>query len=180
MCTDASGRHHAWGIPPPLIRPEIVAEAKNAARRIMAPQIAEIIARSRPFFQPIYDLDCPRIVAGRVALIGDAAFVARPHLGAGVTKAALDADGLADSIRVCGDDLAAALARYQRLEQPLGHGMVELARYEGAYLSALHKPLEQRAPHEHERDYESIISSQEARRINIQQLVAERAARAAG
>ena len=97
LCTDAQGRHHAAGIPPPLIRPDVIAAIQAAARALVAPQIAEIIARSRPFFQPIYDLESPRIAFGRVALMGDAAFVARPHLGAGVTKAALDAASLADA-----------------------------------------------------------------------------------
>jgi len=36
---------------------------------------------------------------GRVALVGDAGlFVARPHVGTGVTKAALDAQALADAL----------------------------------------------------------------------------------
>ena len=78
-------------IPPPLIRPEVTAAIKATARALVAPQIAEIFARTRPFFQPIYDLESPQMAFGRVALLGDAAFVARPHVGAGVTKAALDA-----------------------------------------------------------------------------------------
>jgi len=45
-------------------------------------------------------------------LLGDAAFVARPHVGAGVTKAALDAMGLADAIRAAGDNIDVALERY--------------------------------------------------------------------
>ncbi|HEY6993490.1 MAG TPA: FAD-dependent monooxygenase, partial [Xanthobacteraceae bacterium] len=92
LCTDASGRCHGTAIPPPLIRPEVVAAIKATARALVAPQVAEIFARTpQPFFQPIFDLDSPQIVFGRVALLGDAAFVARPHVGAGVTKAALDA-----------------------------------------------------------------------------------------
>ena len=59
LCTDASGRHHASGIPPPLIRPEVDAAIKQAARDLVAPQIAEIVCRSKPFFQPIYDLESP-------------------------------------------------------------------------------------------------------------------------
>jgi 2-polyprenyl-6-methoxyphenol hydroxylase-like FAD-dependent oxidoreductase len=34
----------------------------------------------------------------RAAILGDAAFVARPHVGMGVTKAALDAESLADAL----------------------------------------------------------------------------------
>ncbi len=96
ICTDAEGRHHVNGIPPPLIRSDVIARIKAEARTLIAPQIAEIFARTTPFFQPIYDLVSPRMVFGRVALAGDAAFVARPHAGAGTTKAALDAACLAE------------------------------------------------------------------------------------
>ena len=36
---------------------------------------------AQPILQPIYDLETPRMAFGRVAIIGDAAFVARPHVG---------------------------------------------------------------------------------------------------
>ena len=96
LLTDAAGQHHAAGIPPPLIRPDVIARVKADARAVLAPQIAEIFARTEPFFQPIYDLESSQIVFGRVALAGDAAFVARPHVGAGATKAAIDAASLAE------------------------------------------------------------------------------------
>ena len=95
LCTDAAGRHHDAGIPPPLIRPDVIARVKADAERLLAPQIAGIFLRAAPFFQPIYDLESPQIVFGRVGLAGDAAFVARPHVGAGTTKAAVDAATLA-------------------------------------------------------------------------------------
>ena len=130
-------------IPPPLIRPEVTAAIKATARALVAPQVAEIFARTaQPFFQPIFDLASPQTVFGRVALLGDAAFVARPHVGAGVTKAALDAASLADAVKAEG--LAAGLLRYQREQQPFGSGLVALGREEGAYLSAQLKPREQR------------------------------------
>ena len=91
MCTDAAGTHHAAGIPPPLIRADVIARVKADAELLLPPQIAEIFGRTTPFFQPIFDLESPRLVFGRVVLSGDAAFVARPHVGAGATKAALDA-----------------------------------------------------------------------------------------
>jgi 2-polyprenyl-6-methoxyphenol hydroxylase-like FAD-dependent oxidoreductase len=59
ICTDASGRHHGAGIPPPLIRPEVIARVKADAMRLLAPQIAGIFVRAAPFFQPIYDLESP-------------------------------------------------------------------------------------------------------------------------
>jgi 2-polyprenyl-6-methoxyphenol hydroxylase-like FAD-dependent oxidoreductase len=166
------------GIPPPLIRPDVDAGIKAAARELVAPQIADIVGRSRPFLQPIYDLESPQLGFGRVAIIGDAAFVARPHMGAGVTKAALDVASLADAIKAAGNDLDAALARFQRQQQPFGRGMVELGRLEGAYLSAQLKPREARSGEELHRDIDSVIHSHNARRDNVKRLVVERGLRA--
>src|ERR1700733_6110000 len=104
ICTDAAGRRHSAGIPPPLIRPDVIARAKADAERLLAPQIAGIFVRAAPFFHTIYDLESPQIVFGRVALAGDAAFVARPHAGAGTTKAAVDAATLAHCLAEAGAD----------------------------------------------------------------------------
>ena len=58
----------------------------------------------RERFQGIFDFISPQTVFGRVALLGDAAFLARPHPGAGTTKCAMDAECLADSIASLGID----------------------------------------------------------------------------
>ncbi|MET0631781.1 MAG: FAD-dependent monooxygenase [Xanthobacteraceae bacterium] len=166
LCTDATGHCHGTSIPPPLIRPEVTAAIKATARALLAPQVAEIFARTpQPFFQPIFDLESPQIVFGRAALLGDAAFVARPHVGAGVTKAALDAASLADAAR--DGDLAAGLLRYQRAQQPFGSGLVALGRQEGAYLSAQLKPREQRTAAELKRDINDVLSAHNSRSENL-------------
>jgi len=64
--------------------------------------------------------------------LGDAAFVARPHVGAGVTKAALDAVCLAEAIAAEGNDLDAALARYDRERCDFGDWIVGRGRDLGA------------------------------------------------
>src|SRR5207248_7296218 len=65
--------------------------------------------------------------------------------GAGVTKAALDAASLADTL-AGGGDIAAGLKRYEREQHPFGRGLVALGRHEeGAYLSAQLKPREARS-----------------------------------
>jgi 2-polyprenyl-6-methoxyphenol hydroxylase-like FAD-dependent oxidoreductase len=174
LCTDATGRHHGPAIPPPLIRPEVVAQIKAAARALVAPQIAEIFARAQPFFQPIFDLESSQIVFGRVALLGDAAFVARPHAGAGVTKAGLDAASLADAVAQEGID--AGLLRYQREQRPFGRGLVALGRDEGAYLSAQLKPRAQRTAAELNRDIDGIILAHNSRGENIRKVLASRSA----
>jgi 2-polyprenyl-6-methoxyphenol hydroxylase-like FAD-dependent oxidoreductase len=159
ISTDAAGHYHAGGIPPPLIRPDVIARIKADARANIAPQVAEIFVRTAPFFQPIYDLASPRLVFGRVVLAGDAAFVARPHAGAGTTKAALDAACLADSIRAAGDDLEAGLRRYEHMQAPFGKALVELNRLEGAYLSAQLKPKADRTAAELTRDLGAVVDA---------------------
>ena len=171
ICTDAGGRHHAAGIPPPLIRPDVITRVKADAGALIAPQIAEIFARTTPFFQPIYDLVSPQMVFGRVALAGDAAFVARPHAGAGTTKAALDAACLADCLRA-DNDLDSALERYQRMQQPFGRALVEVNQQEGAYLSAQLKPKEKRTAAELHRDIGAVLHAHVARSEQVSDIVA--------
>ncbi len=171
LCTDAAGRHHDAGIPPPLIRPEVIARVKAEAKALVAPQIAEIFTRTTPFFQPIYDLESPRLVFGCAALIGDAAFVARPHVGAGTTKAAIDAASLADSIRDAGGDLDAGLARYERVQLPFGVEMVALGRRQGAYLSAQLKPADERSAEELNRDIGDVLRAHGTRSEQVRAIV---------
>lgn len=173
LCTDAGGRRHGVSIPPPLIRPEVVAEIKATARRLLAPQIAEIVERTeQPFFQAIFDLESPRIVFGRVALLGDAAFVARPHVGMGVTKAALDAECLADSITAAGGDLDAPLARYDRERRYFGGCIVARARQLGAYLEAQLKPPKERKGPELEQRPEVIMREIGSSSVDLRELAA--------
>ena len=174
MCTDAAGRHHAAGIPPPLIRSDVIARVKADAKACLAPQIAEIFIRTRPFFQPIFDLESPQLAFGRVALTGDAAFVARPHAGAGATKAAIDAAALADQLRDANGDIEAGLARYERAQLPFGRAMVAMSRQAGAYLSAQLKPRAERTASEIDRDIEEILHEHGARSDEIGAIVAAR------
>jgi len=133
LCTDTSGKCHGTSIPPPLIRPEVVADFRRSARAELASPMADVLTRGeQPFFQAIYDLASPRLVFGRVALLGDAAFVARPHVGAGVTKAALDATCLAAAIAGHAGDLDTALIRYGSERQRFGDWIVGRGRDLGA------------------------------------------------
>jgi 2-polyprenyl-6-methoxyphenol hydroxylase-like FAD-dependent oxidoreductase len=174
-CTDASGKYHSGAIPPPLIRPDVIAAIKATARALIAPQLAEIFARAQPFFQPILDMESPCTVFGRVALLGDAAFVARPHVGAGVTKAALEAASLAEALR--DEDVTAGLLRYAREQDPFGRGLVALGRREGAYLSAQLKPPGQRSAAERTPTMAEVLLAHNRRSDSLREaLVAAREA----
>lgn len=133
MCTDATGQHHGLMIPPPLIRREVIEAFRQEVRAQMpSPLEALMNGTEDVFFQPIFDLDSPQLVSGRVALVGDAAFVARPHVAAGVTKAALNAAWLTDALS--GRPIEEGLALYERLTKPLGTAMVQRGRWIGGFL----------------------------------------------
>jgi 2-polyprenyl-6-methoxyphenol hydroxylase-like FAD-dependent oxidoreductase len=132
--TDDTGRRHET-IPPPLIRSDAVARLKADARELLAPAIADIfMPSSQPIFQPIMDYAAPKLVFGRIALLGDAAFVARPHVGVGVTKAALDGAALADAL-TANSSIEAALAAYERERLPAGQWAVSRSQEFGACVS---------------------------------------------
>jgi 2-polyprenyl-6-methoxyphenol hydroxylase-like FAD-dependent oxidoreductase len=136
VCTDAAGFCHGSAIAPALIRPAVIAQMRTTARGVLAPQCVEVIdLTAQPFFQAIFDLESPSLVRGRAALLGDAAFVARPHVGMGVTKAALDAESLADALREVAD-IDAALARFSERQHLFGTRVVARARHVGAHLGA--------------------------------------------
>jgi 2-polyprenyl-6-methoxyphenol hydroxylase-like FAD-dependent oxidoreductase len=141
--TDAKGRHHGIAMPPPLIRADVTGRIQADARALLAPHIAALVERSQPFFQAIFDVESPRLAVGRVVLLGDAAFVARPHVGMGVTKGALDALCLYNSLQHSGN-LDAALARYDRLRGEFGRRCVARARRLGAYIEFPERRLDQR------------------------------------
>ncbi len=134
LLTDADGNFHALGIPPPLIRPEVIASLHEASRALLAPQLDTIVGLTlQPFLQPIFDVETSRMAVGRVAIIGDAAFLARPHVAAGVTKAAEDALALVEALRGH-DDVATALAAFERARIPVNRRIMQRARELGGYL----------------------------------------------
>jgi 2-polyprenyl-6-methoxyphenol hydroxylase-like FAD-dependent oxidoreductase len=144
------------GIPPPLIAPAIVAEIRTVAGQLLAPQFAEVVAKTaQPFFQPIYDLESPQLVFGRVVLLGDAAFVARPHCGMGVTKAAADALALARWLSRY--PVAEALAQYAAERGEFGARIVQHARDLGAYMQAQLATAEEIRMAERYRTHEAVM-----------------------
>jgi 2-polyprenyl-6-methoxyphenol hydroxylase-like FAD-dependent oxidoreductase len=136
LLTDESGHTHSLSIPPPLIRKEAIAQMRADAERLLAPQFRQIVRLiEEPLLQPIYDLESPQMASGRVAILGDAAFVARPHVGAGVSKAADDAAALAAALSG-GESVEAALRGFEAARHAENRRIIEWARHLGAYLQA--------------------------------------------
>jgi 2-polyprenyl-6-methoxyphenol hydroxylase-like FAD-dependent oxidoreductase len=136
LLTDADGVEHPEGIAPQQVSWRAIAAVREAARSKLAPQFAEIVEKTAvPFLQPIYDLASTEMAFGRMALLGDAAFVARPHVGMGVTKAGDDALTLLACMRSHGAT-PAALRAYAAQRAPVCAAVVERGRQLGAYLQA--------------------------------------------
>ncbi len=157
LLTDEQGVTHSISIPPPLIRREAVAEMRADAERLVAPQLLAVARLiDGPILQPIYDLASPRMAFGRVAIIGDAAFVARPHVAAGVAKAADDAAALTAAL-AAEPDVPAALKRFEAERLPIGHKIIERARHLGAYLQAT-QTAEERARSERHSTAHAVLT----------------------
>jgi 2-polyprenyl-6-methoxyphenol hydroxylase-like FAD-dependent oxidoreductase len=145
LLTDDTGTLHALSIPPPLIARAVIADMREAAEAVLAPQFRDLVRLvDRPILQAIYDVESPRMAFGRVALIGDAAFVARPHVGAGVVKAAQDALTLMRALEGDGD-IAAALKAMEARQLPFGRRIIARARALGACLQPRRVTTQERA-----------------------------------
>lgn len=126
LMTDRSGVRRPISLPAGSVRPQFVAEMRAAAAAELPPAHAEVVAKTHaPFIQALYDVIVPRMVKGRACLVGDAAFVTRPHAGAATTKAAVDAFRLADLLVKAEGDVPAALAAWEPEQLAVGKAFVE-------------------------------------------------------
>jgi len=136
LLTDIDGNNNGESIAPDKVRAEVVDAMRADAARLLSPQHAKLILKlDTPFIQPIYDLTTTTMAHGRIAVIGDAAFTARPHLGVGITKAAEDSVALADALDNY-NDIPTALTRFNTSRYSINSNWVNRSRELGAYLQA--------------------------------------------
>jgi 2-polyprenyl-6-methoxyphenol hydroxylase-like FAD-dependent oxidoreductase len=159
LLTDIDGHSHPLSIPPNKIRPEVIKALRKDARRLLSPQFAEVVEKTKqPFIQAIQDLETPRMALGRRAVIlGDAAFVARPHVGAGVTKAAGDAWALSEALE-SNESVDKALRSFEKKRLPIGRAIIARARHLGAYMQAQTNTAEERHAAELHRSPEAVLT----------------------
>ena len=132
LLTDRTGRIHSLGLSAGRVTDDKVAQIHSRASAEVHPKFAELVqATPDPFIQSIIDIAVPQMVFGRACLLGDAAFIVRPHTAAGTAKAAADAGSLADAIQA-NSTLDEALAQWQsrqiQLGQSLSHYGISLGR----------------------------------------------------
>lgn len=131
--TDAEGHIHPYSLPPGAVpehaREKLIADAKRLLPRSFA---AVIEATAQPFVQGIFDYETRHMATRRIALVGDAAFVVRPHTGMGIAKAA--ADALALRKYLASASLGDALTHYKRERIDAGTAIAASGRELGAHM----------------------------------------------
>jgi 2,6-dihydroxypyridine 3-monooxygenase len=131
LLTDNSGKLRELSVPAGAVQASYI-EALRADSAQLAPQLRELIAATRqPFIQAIVDLEVPQMAFGRACLIGDAAFVARPHAAAGTAKAAADAHELGAVLAATQGDVRTALAAWEPDQLALGRSVLARTRAAG-------------------------------------------------
>lgn len=125
--TDKTGVFRDYSVPQGTVPKELIEKQRIAAKDFLPEAFQELFdCTKEPFIQPIYDLSVPQMAFGRVCLIGDAAFVPRPHTAASTSKAASNAMTLAQAIRNYDSDVAAALESWQLSQLELGNYLRKL------------------------------------------------------
>ena len=128
--TDDAGDERSGAVPPGRLR-DAVWESKRADAADFPAVFESLVASTDdPFVQSIYDLAVPSMVEGRACLLGDAAFVARPHTAAGTSKAVGDGAALGDAV-AAHSSVDAALSAWAADRLPSGRRLVERGREMG-------------------------------------------------
>jgi 2-polyprenyl-6-methoxyphenol hydroxylase-like FAD-dependent oxidoreductase len=134
MLIGSDGVAYELSVPPPKVRDDLIAQLRSDADAMLPPPMRDTLnCVSRPFFTPIYDLVSDRLVYGRIAIIGDAASVARPHIGMGIAKAGTDAEVLADCL-VGDTPIEEGLARFEAARIEVARRAVQQGRDLGEYM----------------------------------------------
>jgi 2,6-dihydroxypyridine 3-monooxygenase len=120
LMTGTDGRRHPLSLPPGLAHVHHVNELQTAAKQLPAALAEIVLETAEPFVQLIVDVAVPRMVVGRVCILGDAAFALRPHAAVGTAKAAEDAWQLGRALRAEPDDIDRALAGWEEGQLTLG------------------------------------------------------------
>jgi 2-polyprenyl-6-methoxyphenol hydroxylase-like FAD-dependent oxidoreductase len=126
LLIDRDGRSHHSSLGQGEASPSSIRSLVELAHREVHPMLAKLVAATpEPFLQTIVDVAVPRMVFGRTCLLGDAAFVVRPHTAGAAAKAARDASVLAMALKRAGQNVDAGLGSFEDMQLEYGREMVE-------------------------------------------------------
>jgi 2,6-dihydroxypyridine 3-monooxygenase len=126
LTTDVRGFEAPVSLHPGGVQQRFIEEMKAAAVTELAPAVAEVVVGTeQPYLQVVFDTRSPAMADGRIAIVGDAAFAARPHAAAGSAKAAADAWALHDQLGNHDGGIVEALKRWEPGQLQLGNQLVD-------------------------------------------------------
>ncbi len=116
-------------IPPGEVSEKCFAQLEQLLGDHIPPRLRPVFSspRDEVSIQPIYDEAVDTYTRGRIALIGDAATLSRPHTGSGATKALQDAR-LLETLGASHSEWESLLAAYDEDRSRSGQALVELGR----------------------------------------------------
>lgn len=133
--TDREGSLREISLGPSAVQKKYIEELRDFANTKLPPPLAELVlSTTEPFIQVVFDVEVPRMVSGRVCLIGDAAFAARPHAAAGTAKAAENARKLGEAMSETNGDELAALKSWESDQLELSRQVLTRSREAGQRL----------------------------------------------
>jgi 2,6-dihydroxypyridine 3-monooxygenase len=133
LTTDVRGFEAPVSLHPGAVQQRYIDEMREAAVAQLAPAVAEVIVRTeQPYLQVVFDTRIPGMADGRIAIIGDAAFAARPHAAAGSAKAAADAWTLYEQLGKHDGGIVEALKLWEPGQLELGNRLIDRVSAMGA------------------------------------------------
>ncbi len=134
ILTDKNDERRDYSIPPGAIAPSVEKEMRLYANKILAPPFQKLVAATQePFVQAILDLGVPQMTFGRVALVGDAAFIPRPHTAASTAKAAANAIFLVEALVRHNHNVIKALSAWQPSQLAYGRQLMASGKQMGDF-----------------------------------------------
>ena len=114
ILTDKNDKQRAHSIPPDMIATSSERTMRDYADLVLVEPFKTLVAATKaPFVQSILDLEVPQMAFATIALIGDAAFIPRPHTAASTAKAAANALALVQALVSNCHDVHSALQSWQ-------------------------------------------------------------------
>jgi 2-polyprenyl-6-methoxyphenol hydroxylase-like FAD-dependent oxidoreductase len=121
LLTGRDGKEYDFSLPPGQVGEQAITAQGAIAERVLSPQFQELWrATQEPFIQPILDLAVDRMVFGRTILLGDAAFIPRPHTAGSTAKAATNAISLGEALASHPESIGSALRSWEPSQLELG------------------------------------------------------------
>ena len=114
LLTDAQGIAHRWSLPAGTLPAATEARLRAMADERLPDWLAALVDSTETLFlQPVYAGFAQQMVAPGLVLVGDAAHLAVPHVGGGVTLALQDTLALAEAVAQTGAGLEERLSRWE-------------------------------------------------------------------